>query len=127
MEPSAATTIDDIIRTAWAHSWISAITLFVAAIVRLSKTDVAVRWFPLYVAPRFRSWFALGLGILGGISAKLAGASWGEAIMGALFAGPGAMAAHDLIVESWRKGRDIGVRKLPPEPAPPLMFGDPTP
>ena len=124
MDPSAATTIDDIIRTVRAHSWIPAITLVVAALVRLSKTDAAVRWFPLYVAPLWRPWFALGLGVLGGASAKLAGASWGEAVMGALFSGVGAMGAHDLIVESVRKGRDIGIKKLPPEPP---MFGEPIP
>jgi hypothetical protein len=122
-----ATTIDDIIRTARSHSWIPFFTLFVAAIVRLSKTDYAVRWFPIYCPPRGRPWFAVGLGVLVAVAAKLAGASWGETIMGALTVGPGAMAAHDLIVESLRKGRDIGIKKLPPPPPTPSMFGDPLP
>jgi hypothetical protein len=124
MEPSAASTIDDIIRAARAHSWIPVFSLFVAVIVRVSKTDYAVRWFPLHVPPRGRPWLAVGLGVLVAVAAKLSGASWGETIMGALTVGPGAMAAHDLIVESLRRGRDIGIKKLPPQPS---MFGDPTP
>jgi hypothetical protein len=109
--------IDSAIQLARGHDWIPLSALAVGALVRLAKSDQAVKFFPVAIAPLWRSWAAVILGVLFGVVHRLAaGGTWGEAIVGGVAVGITAISGHELIVESIRKGRDIGIAKQPPPP-----------
>ena len=96
-------------------TWIPIASIVVGGLVRLSKTDVWVKWFPVNLQPKIRPWAALVLGAASAAIGHLTGGgTWPEAIAGGLMAGLGAIAGHELIVESVRGGRDLGVPKEPP-------------
>lgn len=122
--------IDNVVALARAHSWVPLVAVIVAVLIRLAKSDNAVRWFPILVQPRWRPWLSLALGVTGGVVEKLAsGGTWGEAIAGGLAAGLLPITGHELVVESLRNGRDVGVAKAtppPPGPPTPLMFPPPS-
>lgn len=94
------------------HAWLPLASLVIFAATRLIKDDRFVAWFPVTIQPRYRSWVAMGLGVLSGVlQALVGGAKWPTAIVGGLISAYTAIAGHDLVVESIRKGRDIGVPK----------------
>lgn len=130
MDQQVATDIDTALELMNGHSWIAIALLFVGAAVRVMKDDRAVRWCRIEIAPRYRVWAALALGMLLGILHKLVlGGTWGEAMVGGFVAGGGSTWLHELVVESIRKGRDIGMSKAdappPPPPAPPISIKPP--
>jgi len=85
-----------------------AASLGIGAIVRLLKSDVPI--VPIDVAPRYRPFVALALGVLASCFDMMArGTEWREALVSGLLAGAGAIAAHETLVEGWRGGRDVGV------------------
>lgn len=112
--------VDQAIALTKAHLWIPLASLFINVAVRLSKTDDVVAWFPVNLRPKVRPYLALGLGVLSGIVAGLKTGSWGSAIAGGIVAGMLAITTHDVVVESIRNGRDIGVPKIPKQSS---MFG----
>lgn len=118
--PATAEDIDGVVQLAAAHSWVPMAAAVAWVLVRISKDDRAVRWFRVEIDPRWRAWASAILGLVFGVLHKLAtGGTWGEAIVGGLVAGNGATVGHELIVESIRKGRDIGMAKEDAPPAPP--------
>jgi hypothetical protein len=111
--------VDEAVSLAHGHAWIPLASLIINVLLRLSKTDAAVDWFPVSIRPRVRPVAALVLGVASGVLAGLVGGSWFSAIVGGIVAGMMAITTHDVVVESIRKGRDIFVPKRP-EPAPDL-------
>jgi hypothetical protein len=103
-------------------AWVPMAALMINVLVRVSKTDQAVRWFPVNLQPRIRGAAALVLGAASGIVAGLAGGGhWPAALAGGLVAGMLAITAHEVVIEGFRDGRDIG------SPKPPTMFPDGAP
>jgi hypothetical protein len=117
MDESPIVAVNDAISLVRSHAWIPLASLIINALVRLSKTDQAVAWFPVNIRPRVRPTAALVLGVASGVVAGLAGGSWGSALVGGFIAGMLAITTHDVVVESIRKGRDIGIPKRQPAPA----------
>lgn len=96
-------------------AWIPFAVLAINVLIRLSKTDVAVSWFPVNLQPRVRPVAALVLGFAAGIAAGLAkGGHWPSALAGGLVAGTLAITTHDVVIEGFRDGRDIGSPKTIP-------------
>lgn len=92
------------------HAWVPLAALVIHVVVRMSKSNSWPPWFT--ITARTRSWLALGLGIVSGIlDAVVGGSAWGPALVGGLISAITAISGHDLIVESLRNGRDIGVPK----------------
>jgi hypothetical protein len=116
MDTVSADTLVQLVR---ANMWIPLLSVFVGMIIRLTKTDPAVAWFKLNTKPQHRPLWALGLAVVGAAVDRLAtGGTWYDAIAGGVVAGCGAVAGHEVIVNTIRKGRDFGVRKEPPAPPP---------
>jgi hypothetical protein len=101
-----------------ADAWIPLIALAVWLVVRLAKDDPPVAWVPFFIRPVNRPVWALGLGIVGGVLVQiiLAGSVLG-ALAGGFVAGCMAIAGHEVIVNTIRKGRDIGTPKPPRGPS----------
>lgn len=99
-------------------AWVPLSSLVIVVLVRLSKSDAAVAWWPLNVHPRMRAAGALVLGFAAGIAKGLAsGGHWPAAFAGGLVAAALAITAHEVVVEGFRDGRDIGIpraRSIPP-------------
>lgn len=94
------------------HAWLPLASLVIFFAVRLVKDDRFVAWCPIVIPPRYRSLLAVALGAISGVlQALTTGAKWPTAIVGGLISAYTAIAGHDLVVESIRKGRDIGVPK----------------
>lgn len=112
--------INDINRAidlAHTHTWIPLAAVVLGLLIRIMKSDTAVRWFPIEISPRWRAWFSFGGGLVYGILHKVAtGGTWGEAIVGGFLAGGGPIVGHELVVNALRNGRDLGMKK---EDAPP--------
>lgn len=105
------------------HLWLVVASLSVNLLVRLAKTDAAVRWFPVNLRPKVRPYAAIILGGASGVVAALSShMSWPTAIAGGLVAGMMAITTHDVVIESIRDGRDIGVPKAKTIPPPAPMF-----
>ena len=78
-----AQTIDHFVALLRSHIWIPLLALFVFAIIRLSKSDAGVAWFPCRIKATSRPLWALGLGIVGGVLEQLfAGGTVLAAIVG---------------------------------------------
>jgi hypothetical protein len=106
--------VSQAIALARSDAWIPLATLVISVLVRLSKTDAAVEWFPINVQPRMRAVYALILGAASGIVAGLAGGGhWPSALAGGVVAGALAITTHEVVVEGFRNGRDIGTPKAP--------------
>lgn len=104
--------IDQLVTLMQTHAWIPLASVVIGLAVRLVKSDKAVAWFPIAIPPQVRSWLALGLGLIAGVLDKVvAGAPWPTAMLGGLVAAISAISGHELVVESLRGGRDIGVPK----------------
>jgi hypothetical protein len=87
------------------HQWLAALALVITALVRLMKSDTPLPW---TVPARWRSWLALGLGVVGGIlDVLVAGTSPTRAVLQGLTAGAVAIAAHDSVIEGLRGGREL--------------------
>jgi len=130
MDQQVTTDIDTAIGLARGHSWIPLALLIVNAVVRIMKDDRAVAWCRLEIAPRYRAWAALVFGLVLGVLHKLSfGGTWGEAIVGGVVAGGGSTLLHELVIESIRRGRDVGIPKpvVPPPPGPPPLSIKPPP
>lgn len=103
------------IELAKSGAWIPLAALVIGVLIRLSKTDAAVAWFPVNLQPRIRSAAALVLGFASGIVAGLTGGGhWPTALAGGLVAGMLAITTHEVVVEGFRDGRDIGSPKTIP-------------
>jgi hypothetical protein len=106
-----AQTIDHFVALLRSHIWIPLLALFVFAIIRLSKSDAGVAWFPCRIKATSRPLWALGLGIVGGVLEQLfAGGTVLAAIVGGMVAGMGAIVIHEIVVNTIRKGRDLGIK-----------------
>lgn len=120
---------NDVLHLVRSGAWIPLIAAAVGAAIRLSKTDAAVAWCPWVTKPEHRAWWALGLGVVGGIADRIvAGANARDAVIvglfGGLIAGQTSIAAHEVVIEGWRKGREVGLKKPPKGPTPPTELPD---
>jgi hypothetical protein len=100
------------------HKWLAALALFIGAMVRLLKSDTPLPW---TVPAQWRSWLAVGLGVVGGVlDALVAGTPSVRALLQGLGAAAIAIAAHDTLVEGLRGGREwfASKTKVPPGDAP---------
>jgi hypothetical protein len=93
--------------------WLPALAAGIFVLVRLLKSDDAVRWFPPSLSPEWRPRLALLLGVVASVAKRKAdGQAWPQAVLAGLVeglgAGSAAVAAHELVVEGARKGREIG-------------------
>ncbi|WP_394833574.1 hypothetical protein LVJ94_44415 [Pendulispora rubella] len=97
--------LDEILTLAAQGKWIVVGAIVIGAIVRLLKSDT-----PLPTVPsQWRPWLALGLGAVAGIfQAVAAGTPWKKALLDGLVSALTAIAGHDLLIESLRRGREIG-------------------
>lgn len=92
-----------------ARAWVPLAAVLVGAIVRLTKMGPLSERIP----PAARPWIALGLGLVSGVlEAVLAGTPAAVAIAGGLISGTLAIAGHDTLVESLRKGKELGAPKV---------------
>jgi hypothetical protein len=108
------------IELAKSGAWVALAALVINVLVRVSKSDVA--WVPVNVPPRLRAAGAIVLGFAAGIVAGFAsGGRWPAALAGGLVAGMLSITAHEVVIEGFRDGRDIG------SPKPPTMFPDGAP
>lgn len=97
------------------HSWVPLAALIIGALIRISKDDKAVAWFPVSIPPRWRPWAAMILGAAAGcLDSVMSGTPWSQAALSGVTASALAMAGHDVIVEGARGGRDIFEKKAPP-------------
>lgn len=124
--------IDGALKFAHEHSWVVLSSIIVWGLVRVSKDDRAVKWFPVEIAPLWRSWAALILGMAAAVIHKLwTHGPWPEVVPGGFSIGVLATYGHEIVIESLRKGRDIGVKKddapPPPPPKPPISIKPPSP
>lgn len=113
--------------------WVLAFAALAGLGVRLLKDDAAVRWFPFTIPAEWRPAMALALGVVAAVvRLKGGGLDWKTAVLTGvvegLTAGSGAIAGHQLLVESMRGGREVGESKggfakrmssHPPPPVPP--------
>jgi hypothetical protein len=107
------------IELAKSGAWTALAALVISVLVRVSKSDAAVSWCPVNVPPRMRAAGAIVLGFASGIAAGLAnGGRWPAAMAGGLVAGMLAITAHEVVVEGFRDGRDIGIPKGDPAEGP---------
>lgn len=119
---------NDVLHIVRSGAWIPLVAALVGAAIRFSKTDAAVAWVPWVTKPEHRAYWALGLGVVGGIADRIvAGANARDAIVvglfGGLMAGQTSITAHEVVIEGWRKGREIGIKKDPPA-VPPTQLPD---
>jgi len=97
--------MDQLVATHW---WVMPLYLFVWSFVRLLKDDHAVRWFPLRLAPKYRVWAALGIGLIGaGIDWIASTNPWLQAFLGGSAASCAAVTTQALIL-SITGGRELG-------------------
>jgi len=112
MDTVAADQIVQLVRT---HAWIPLLAVVVGTIIRVSKNDAAVARIKFYIKPQNRAAWALVWAVaLAALDRIAIGGTWYDALAGGLVAGCGAIAAHEVIVNKMRKGRDFGVKKSPP-------------
>jgi len=99
------------------HKWVAVASVVIGLLVRLSKTDV--RWFPTLDA-RWRALLAVVLGVASGVLDKVAtGTAWAPALIGGLVSGMLAVTSHDVVIEGFRRGRELDKPKDSPPPPPP--------
>lgn len=99
--------------------WVAIAAIVVGALVRLAKTDALgdlLAKFGLPAIPKKAlPWIALALGCASSIlDVKLQGTDWPTAVMKGLLAGIGAVAGHQLVIESILDGKEIGKDGGPP-------------
>lgn len=133
MDPSLQSDLNTVLALVRDHNWIPIAAILDGFLIRLAKDDRYVQWFPITIAPKWRPWFALALGVLIGIVALklLSHGAWSEAVLGGLGAGMTAITGHALIIDSLRNGRDIFMPKTPappdaPPPPPPISIKPPS-
>lgn len=101
------------------HKWVAVASAVIGLLVRLSKRDIA--WLPSIDA-RWRALLAVVLGVASGVLDKVAnGTPWRAALLGGLFSGMLAISSHDVIIEGFRRGKEI---VKPPGETPPGTGGD---
>jgi hypothetical protein len=106
--------INQVSELAQSGEWIAIGAIGVGLLVRLSKSDKFAAWFPVNVSAQWRSWAAMGLGVVYGVLQAVAGGKpWKTALVGGVVSALLAVSGHELIVESIRKGRELGERKAP--------------
>ncbi|WP_394823727.1 hypothetical protein [Pendulispora albinea] len=100
------TGIDTILALALDGKWTLVSAIVIGAIVRAFKSDTSLPTLP----PAWRPWLALVLGAISGIAQTVVerNVTWKEAIVSGLTAAFTAMAGHDLLIGSLRKGRELG-------------------
>jgi len=93
------------------HWWVIPTAAIVWTIVRLLKDDVAVKWFPASIDPKYRVWLALLLGLIGGVlDEAIAKGGWDNALGGGLAAALFAISTQAGIL-SITGGREVGQSK----------------
>ena len=106
------TQFDYIVTLLEQKAWIPLAAVLVGLFVRLTKSDRFAAWFPINVPPQWRAALALGLGLVAGAISEFAkSGNWKSAIVGALLAGLMPIAAHDILIEGKRGGRELGEPK----------------
>jgi hypothetical protein len=118
MDPALQSDLNTFLVLVRDHNWVAIAAIVDGLLIRLAKSDRFVQFFPVAIAPKWRPWFALGIGVVEGcIAIKVfSHGVWSEAIFGGISAGVTAITGHELVVESIRNGRDLFVPKLPPAP-----------
>lgn len=118
MDPEALTNLLALVN---AHKWVAVASIVVGLLVRMTKDDPIVAWFPVAIPARYRPLIAFGLGMISGALQKLAeGIDWPTALVGGAVSAALAMSAHAVVISSLRNGRELGEAK--PGPAkPPLL------
>jgi hypothetical protein len=111
---------DTLVQLARANAWIPLIAIVVGTIIRLSKNDPLVARIRFYIKPQNRAAWAIAWAVfLAALDRLAVGGAWYDAIAGGFVAGCTAIAAHEVLVNGLRKGRDFGVKKEPPPPSTP--------
>lgn len=93
-------------------TWLAVAALIVGAVVRFLKSDMVNErlesmGFPA-IPKAVLPWVALVLGMASGaLDAVLNGTDWPQAVAMGVVSGIGAIAGHQLVVESLRGGREI--------------------
>jgi hypothetical protein len=96
----------------------------IGAAETLCKSDRFAAWFPVNVPPQYRALLALSLGLVAGVLSEFArSGNWTAAVVGGLMAGLMPIAAHDIVIDGARNGREIGVPPVPPTVLMVLVLG----
>lgn len=102
-------TVTEIVDLYNAHQWPVLAALAIGLIVRLVKSGKLT--LPVTVPARYRPWLSLGLGAASGVAqAIVMGTPWRDAIIGGIASGAAAIVGHDTVIESARKGRELGAK-----------------
>lgn len=118
-----ADTVSNLVILWTQHKWVAVASAMIGLAVRLSKADVP--WFP-NVPARYRALAAVLLGVAAGILDKVAaGSDWTSAIVGGVFAASFAVTSHDVVIEGFLKGRELGSPPPPPPSNFPKFTSDP--
>jgi hypothetical protein len=106
------------------HKWVAVAALVIGLIVRVLKSDTTI---PIVVPPLWRSWLALGLGVVSGVLEKVStGVTWTSAIVDGLVAGVLAIIGHETIIEGLRGGKELPIPGLMTSPEiPPVEHDEP--
>jgi hypothetical protein len=101
-----------------AHAWVPLAGVVVGLMIRLVKDDKLVAWFPVTIAPQYRAWTAVFLGIISGVLDKvIGGGSLATALIGGLLAALTAISGNELVVEPVNRAmanRKINAGMFPP-------------
>lgn len=109
------TSVNDLVALLVSHKWVAASAVAIGLVVRLLKSDTKI---PINIPAAYRTWIALGLGIVSGVLDKIAnGTPWKDAIVGGLGAAFTAIVGHEMLIESMRGGREIPVPGLMKPPS----------
>lgn len=96
--------------------WLGVAAVVIGTFIRLLKSDTLNDTLDKFGIPpipkRVLPWMAIAIGVLGGlVNALAAGKTFQAALadaLGGLVAGTGAVAGHEVLIESVRNGKEIG-------------------
>lgn len=105
---SDPTSIETVVQLVQAHAWWALGAIAIGGLVRLTKSDTPIPgWTGL--APAWRARLALGLGAVQvAVEALAASKPWQEALLDGALAALAAIAGHEVVVEGFRGGRELG-------------------
>jgi len=98
------------------HQWVIFGALVVGALVAFSKQGWLSAWLAKKITPAMTPYYAILVSVLTVGSGDLSsGKSWQQAIQDALSAVMVAIVGHELVIEGFRKGRELVPERAPEE------------